>query len=225
MKIAAIVPAKDEDPNIVLEVVEKLPKSITPIVVWFERPSFIEKTSLIYGIEQQEKCGVGCAYREGFKVAIEQGYTHCLMYDADGDMDATTIPKMLKRLERGYELVVASRWASGGGFQNYDKLKLVVNFFGNFIFRFAFLTRITDLTFGFKIISTELLSKLELQSQGHDIYAETTMLPIAVGATCAEVPTVWKGRRNGVASLSIKKAFWIYLKTGMRILKLAYWGK
>lgn len=223
MRVVAIIPAKNENPADMRKVINLLPFSVKPIIVWFERPAFITNTEcLLYGIEQLNKRGVGCAYCEGFEFALKEGYTHCLMYDADGDMDATIVPEMLGRAEKGYDLVVASRWARGGGFKGYDKTKLIFNFLGNLFFRIILITPITDLTFGFKLLSADLLSKLNLKSQGHGIYAETTMLPIAIGARCCEIPTIWKGRQNGVATLSISEAINTYLRVGWQAVKKAY---
>ena len=98
------------------------------------------------------------------------------------------------------------------------------SFIGNLVFLLILITSITDLTFGFKILSTELISKLNLKACGHDIYAETTIFPIIIGARCCEVPTVWRGRTQGTSTLSVGKAIRVYLKIGLRAFLKTYFN-
>jgi hypothetical protein len=229
MRIAAIIPTKGDRPEDVARVVSSLPLglNIDPWVLWWQTPIWsdtlarqrMELTTI--PVTNGRWPGVGLAYREGFaRVVATERYSHVLMFDGDGDMDHRAIPYMLAAAESGAELVVASRWARGGGFVGYDTRKLAVNGLGNLAFRLLLRSPISDLTFGFKLLSVPLLKRLRLEEPGHGIYAETTMLPVAMGARCAEVPTVWRGRRNGVATLDVAAAAKVYARVGLRALRL-----
>lgn len=227
MRIAAVIPTKGDAPEAVERVVSSLPLDVEPWVLWWRSPVWRDSAArqrmnaTAISISGGRWPGVGLAYREGFARIVGQGmYTHCLMFDGDGDMDARTVPAMVERAAQGYDLVVASRWCKGGGFEGYDPRKLVVNMLGNLAFKLLLRSPISDMTFGFKLLSVSLLKRLVLEAEGHDIYAETTMLPVAMGARCCEVPTVWRGRREGVATLDVQGAARTYLRAGIRALRV-----
>lgn len=232
MRIAAVIPTKGDAPEAVERVVSSLPlgMNIDPWVMWWQSPIWRDAAArqrmaaTCIPVCNGRWAGVGLAYREGFARVVASGlYSHVLMYDGDGDMDPRAIPEMIDAARDGYDLVVASRWADGGGFRGYEPRKLAVNFLGNLAFKLALRTQLRDLTFGFKLLSVPLLSRLVLEEEGHGIYAETTMLPVAMGAKCCEVPTVWRGRRDGVATLPVRQAAKTYFKVGLRAIGVA-WG-
>jgi len=228
MRIAAVVPTKGDRPEAVERVVSSLPLglNIDPWVMWWQAPIWTDSAArqrmaaTCIPICNGRWAGVGLAYREGFsRIVASDLYSHVLMYDGDGDMDPHAVPAMVESASSGAELVVASRWARGGGFHGYDFRKLVVNGCGNLAFRLLLRSPISDLTFGFKLLSVPLLKRLHLEEPGHGIYAETTMLPVAMGARCCEVPTVWRGRRDGVATLDVAAAAKVYARVGLRAVR------
>lgn len=225
MRLAVVVAAKGEAPEDVERVCSRLPEDAHVYVCRHERSwtwrdlaareRFISRYIELPGPYR----GAGHAYRAGFHiVCIQEQYSHVLMYDGDGDMDPACIPSMLDAAARGADLVVASRWARGGGFVGYDRRKLALNWLGNKFWRWALRAPVSDLTYGYKLMTAELAA-LPYQADDHGIYAETTMLPIALGARCAEVPTVWKGRARGVATLSPAQTAGPYMAAGLRAMK------
>jgi dolichol-phosphate mannosyltransferase len=151
---------------------------------------------------QQNNPGLGHAVREGF--ANVRGNV-VLMIDSDGEMGIDTVPRLLAEMAKGnHGLVVASRWLPGGGFTGYGKLKYRLNWCFQQLFRWLFWTRIHDLTYGFKLLRTELVRGIHWQGTLHEIACETTLKPIRLGISAAEVPSVWTARTQGAS----KNTFW-----------------
>ena len=65
-------------------------------------------------IERPVKNGLGTAYKEGFRRAIEQGADYVFQMDADLSHAPEYIPEFLKALENA-DVVVGSRYTDGGG--------------------------------------------------------------------------------------------------------------
>ncbi len=103
---------------------------------------------------QQVNPGVGNAFREGY--AHVTGNV-ILSMDSDNEMELAAIPKMLDAMAaKNYAVVVGSRWLPGGGFVGYQRFKRVLNWGFQQLFRVLFLTRCTDLTYGFKVLRAEV---------------------------------------------------------------------
>lgn len=163
---------------------------------------------------QAQNPGVGFAFRQG--VAEARG-THVLMMDSDGEMDVQTVPLMLAVVKaQDVDLVVASRWMKGGGMEGYDRFKYVLNWGYQQIFRVLYRTAIHDLTFGFKLGRVEVLQKIPWTAQFHDIGCEMTLRVIRARYKVAEVPTVWRRRKEGTSTNPFRRNF-RYVSTALSI--------
>jgi dolichol-phosphate mannosyltransferase len=147
---------------------------------------------------QKRSPGVGYAYCDGIDAATGE---LLLLMDTDGEFDAATVPLLLeKQRESGADLVVGSRWMRGGGVEGYPRLKYVLNRAYQTLFRLLYRTRISDLTFGYKLGRASLLKVLPLRAQFQEIGCEITLRALRAGAHVEEVPTVWRSRRSGAST-------------------------
>ncbi len=163
---------------------------------------------------QLENPGVGRAFREGYARATGNPV---LSMDSDGEMDVNTVPLLLDKMaEDNYGLVVGSRWSRGGGFVGYSRFKYVLNWGFQQLFRLIYLTRIRDLTYGFKLLRAEVLHGIDWQATLHEIGCETTLKPIRLGVPTAEVPTRWTARIQGRSTNRFLRNF-RYLGMALRI--------
>lgn len=164
---------------------------------------------------QRENPGLGRAVRQGFSLASGN---LVLMIDSDGEMEIETVPRMLAEMARGgHALVAASRWLPGGGFHGYGRLKYYLNWCFQQLFRWLFWTPLHDLTYGFKLIRAEVVRGIDWQGALHEIACETTLKPIGLGVSVAEVPSKWTARTQGVS----KNTFWRnfrYVRTAVSVL-------
>lgn len=164
---------------------------------------------------QERNPGLGYAVREGLERV--QGNL-VLMMDSDGEMEIETISRMLAAMAEGdCGLVVASRWIKGGGFSGYSPLKYWLNWGFQQLFRILFLTRIHDLTYGFKLMRGELARGIAWEGTLHEIACETTLKPVRMGVRVTEVPSRWTARTQGQSKNTFVRNF-RYVGMALRIL-------
>ncbi len=163
---------------------------------------------------QKNNPGIGWAYREGMEAA--KGNYVALMA-GDLETEPAAVDRMVQKVEEtGCDEVIANRWLPGGGFTNYDPLKLVLNWIFQKGFRVLFWSRIGDFTFGLKLLSKEVADAIAWEGTTHEICIETTVKPLKMGYYLEQVPTVWVGRREGRSVNTFFKNF-RYVKMGLRV--------
>lgn len=164
-------------------------------------------------VVQQHNPGIGWAYREGMKAA--KGNYVALMA-ADLETEPAAVDRMVQKVvETGCDEVIANRWLPGGGFTNYEPLKLGLNWIFQKAFRVLFWTRIGDFTFGLKLLSKKVAEAIEWEGTLHEICIETTVKPLRKGFHLEQVPTVWVGRKEGRSVNTFFRNF-RYVKLGLR---------
>ena len=73
-------------------------------------------------IEREGKQGLGSAYRTGFSIALERGYTYVIEMDADGSHQIKDLKKMMEWIGSA-DLLIGSRWVSDGSIENWSKFR------------------------------------------------------------------------------------------------------
>jgi dolichol-phosphate mannosyltransferase len=156
---------------------------------------WVEQDQRVKLLVQKNNPGIGWAYREGMQAATGN---YVALMAADLETEPAAVDRMVRKLqETGCDAVIANRWLPGGGFTNYDPLKLALNWIFQKMFRVLYWTRIGDFTFGLKLLSKEIAEALEWEGTMHEICIETTVKPLKKGYRLEQVPTVWVGRREG----------------------------
>jgi len=131
---------------------------------------------------------------------------------ADGCDDPNTIKEMYEKAKNGYDLVCASRYTKGGRRFGGPKLK---GFFSEFVGRsIHLLTRIptTDVANAFKLYRKTALQKIRIEDSGFAISMEITLKTYFQGYKISEIPTCWKGRKEGKSKFQVLKIAPLYLK-------------
>lgn len=163
---------------------------------------------------QKNNPGIGWAYREGMEAAT--GNFVALMA-GDLETEPAAVDRMVRKIEdTGCDGVIPNRWLPGGGFTNYDPLKLVLNWIFQKMFKVLFLTRLGDFTFGFKILSREIAQTIAWEGTLHEVCIETTLKPLKAGYHLEQVHTVWVGRKEGRSVNPLLRNF-RYLGIGLKI--------
>lgn len=146
-------------------------------------------------LRQGPNSGIGWAYREAIPHITG---THTLIMSSDLETDPDDAGRLAaKARETGADVVCASRWLPGGGFEGYSPLKLVLNYGYNWIFRTLYGIRIHDITFGYKLVRTEVLRAIRWECGRHQFCAELLLKPVRLGRTAVEIPTHWVKRTAG----------------------------
>jgi glycosyltransferase involved in cell wall biosynthesis len=146
-------------------------------------------------IVQSERPGIGWAYREAIP---HMTGTHGLIISSDLETDPDDARRLVDAaLATGADIVCASRWSAGGGFTGYDPVKLVLNYGYNLIFRGLYRLRIHDITFGYKLVTAEVLRSVRWEYGRHEFCAEVLLKPVRLGYRAVEVPAKWVKRPEG----------------------------
>ena len=154
-------------------------------------------------LHRDRKAGLGKAYAAGFKQVLADGYARILQMDGDLSHDASHLPALIDRLKT-HDLVLGSRYSDGGGIENWDARRLMLSRAASTYARIVTGMPFTDLTGGFKAWNRQALEQIgldDLQSTGYLFQIETTYRLFLRGGSIAEVPIVFRERRNGVSKL------------------------
>ena len=152
------------------------------------------------------KEGLGVAYRDGFKRVLDKpGTMAVVQMDADLSHDPADLPRLVVPLMRDADLVLGTRWMSGGGTIGWPLHRRLVSQGGTTFARAVLLLPYRDLTGGFKAWRRELLEAIRLREasgQGYGFQVETTWWAHRRGAKIREVPIVFRERTAGQSKMS-----------------------
>ena len=165
--------------------------------------------STLFLLERASKSGLGSAYRTGFAWGLERGYEELIEMDADLSHRVRDLKKMIeaKELQPNTDLVIGSRWMPGGKTENWSKSRELLSRAANLYVRAMLGMGVKDSTAGFRIYSSSILKKLNLEaikSEGYSFQIEMTRAVHKLGGKIIEVPITFRERENGVSKMSKK---------------------
>ncbi|VVB95774.1 Glycosyltransferase AglD [uncultured archaeon] len=232
-KISIVVPAHNEEenlPSLLDELLPVLEKNIETqdfelVIVddnsTDETPELIErlasKDSRIKPFHRHTEPGFGNAVKEGLRNA-----TGDIVIPVMGDLsdDPQDIPKLVRKIEEGYDIAYGSRFVEGGGTDGYPSAKMIANRTFNNCVRLLFGIKHKDITNAFKAYRKEVLESIgidNLEANGFDLTVEIPLKAHILGFRSAEVPVTWHGRKRGEAKLKLSENG---TKYGKRLMKL-----
>ncbi len=128
----------------------------------------------------------------------------------DGDLqhDERLLPKMLATLrEQNLEIVVGSRYAHGGGTDQWDETRLRASQLATRISRYATRVELTDPLSGFFMIRTDVLRQLAPRLSGVGFKILLDIFASAPGPLKhAEIPYTFRSRTQGQSKLDSRVA-------------------
>lgn len=156
----------------------------------------------------------GGAVRDGMMAA--KG-SHILMMAPDLETDPHSVKDFI-RMAKEYprDMITASRWLKKGSFQGYSKVKYILNYFFQRIFSWFYGTRLTDITFGYRLAPTKLFQSIKWEETKHPFFLETALKPIRLGVVIHEIPSNWAARQEGESQNSLIQTF-KYLKIACKV--------
>lgn len=174
-------------------------------------------------IERPQKMGLGSAYVQGFKYALNNDYDYVLEMDADFSHNPADIPRLLEAAKK-YDVVIGSRYCQGVNIINWPFRRLLISYFASKYVRIITGMPIKDPTSGFKCFRRRVLEAIDLDSILSDGYAfqiEMNFRAWVKGFTIYEIPIVFTERRDGVSKMSrqiVWEAAWMVWR--LQIMKL-----
>ncbi len=160
----------------------------------------------IHLLKRAGKMGLGSAYVEGFRYAIQEKYDLIFQMDADFSHNPAIILMMMEIIE-DYDLVIGSRYISGINVVNWPLSRLILSYMAAKYVRIITGMRIKDPTGGFKCFRREVLETIDLDnilSDGYSFQIEMNYRTWLHGFRIKEIPIVFTDRRSGQSKMSKK---------------------
>ncbi|HEY0652538.1 MAG TPA: glycosyltransferase [Chryseosolibacter sp.] len=167
--------------------------------------------------------GPGAAFNTGFKWILSQSLADddvVVTMEADCTSDISILDTMLVLNKLGYDLVLASVYAQGGGFDQTSFIRKFISAAANFLYRFLFDIKVLTLSSFYRVYKASLIKKINQTYQG-EIIGESgfvSMLEILTkaiwcNAKVIEVPMqLHSSRRIGKSKMKILKTTIAYFR-------------
>jgi len=213
MRLSIIIPAKNEAESIG-EVVGRIRSDFPKAEVIVVDDGSTDETAALAEergakvVSHPKSLGNGAAVKSGARAAEGE---ILVFLDADGQHDPADIPRLLEKLDEGYDMVVGARSSSS----HANTARLAANGIYNVIASMVTGHRIPDLTSGFRAVKAELFRKfLYLLPNGFSYPTTITMAFLRAGYPVEFLPIVAKKR---VGKSHIKP-----VKDGIRFLLIIF---
>jgi dolichol-phosphate mannosyltransferase len=224
-----IIPTYNEKENIylIIEAVFALPKDFDLLIVDDGSPDgtaemvkqlqekFNTSTETkLHLLQRAGKAGLGTAYIAGFKFGLQKKYEFLLEMDADFSHDPKDLVSLyLSCAEKGNDLSVGSRYATGVNVVNWPMGRVLMSYFASRYVRLVTGIHIHDTTAGFVCYRREVLETIDLDKVkfvGYAFQIEMKFKAWKYGFRLAEVPIIFTERTRGHSKMSagiFKEAF------------------
>ena len=150
------------------------------------------------------KLGLGSAYREGFTLALEQGYDAVISMDGDWSHDPQYLPALVAGTAEA-DLVIGSRYLHGISVVNWELSRLIMSTVANSYARTVTGLPFRDCTSGFQCITRRALESIGLaaiKTSGYSFLIDLKYRIVDAGLAGKEVPIVFTQRRAGQSKIS-----------------------
>lgn len=220
MKLSIIVPAHNEEDNIV-EVINKIESSVSaPHELVIVDDHSVDKTACLVKelmgkfkgiklIENRRDRGFANAVRTGFDNASFDAVIP-VMADLCDDLD--TIDKLFDKINQGFDVACGSRYSKGGLRLGGSRLKAFLSSFGGRSIRLLLGIPTHDIANAFKMYRKNVIDSISIESKSFEISMELPLKAYFKGFHITEVPTVWKERTKGKSSFKVFKLLPGYIK-------------
>ncbi len=178
----------------------------------------------LHMIERGGKFGLGTAYIDGFRFALERGYDRIFEMDCDfshNPDDLTRLDDMLN--ER--DVAIGSRYCKGVNVVNWPMSRLLMSYFASKYVRIVTRMPVCDATAGFVGYRREVLEAIDLDKiamNGYGFQIEMKYSAWRLGFSIGEVSIIFIDRVEGTSKMSsgiFGEAFFGVLKLPFRSIK------
>ena len=145
----------------------------------------IEGFNLIL-LKHKKNTGKGSALKTGFRYAIEHGFSHAIVLDADYQHDPNQISFFLDAVKNGnYDLVIGTRELT---LRSFPIDRYFSNKLSSLILSLICNYRVKDSQCGFRLINLNMLKKLNLYSDHYELESELLIKFAKSNATIVQIP-------------------------------------
>jgi dolichol-phosphate mannosyltransferase len=231
-----IIPTYNERENIdeLLRRLLALPHGLEVLIVDDRSPDgtaaavreWMARDPRVHLLERAGKLGLGSAYRDGFRYALDHGAEYIFEMDADFSHDPDSIGEFLKHAAEA-DLVLGSRYLHGVTVVNWPLSRLILSYTANLYSRIVTGLPVADATGGFKCFRRRALEGVRLdrvKSDGYAFQIEMSFKCWKRGFKIKEIPIVFVDRRAGVSKMN-RRIIWEAAWMVWRLRLLDWFGR
>lgn len=226
MKALIVIPAYNEAESL-KEVVTTLKEKCPEYNYIIINDGSIDNTMEIckkYGynvIDLPVNLGLSGAFNTGIKYAYLRNYDCAIQFDGDNQHDASYIKPMLEELNKGYDIIIGSRFTN-------TRKNLTLRTLGSSLIEWAIKIttgqRIKDPTSGMRAFNKSMIKEFA-NNLNYDPEPDTIAYLIRRGARIKEVQVSMNERQSGESYLNFSKSIFYMFKMGVSILILQFFRK
>lgn len=216
MKIIVVIPTYNEKDNIerivgtvlgvneaieILIVDDNSPDGTSDIVTQMQ-----QENPKIHLLKRAGKLGLGTAYVEGFKKALEQNPDYIVQMDADFSHNPDYIKEFIAKKDEA-DVIIGSRYVKGISVINWPLSRVLLSYFANKYAKTITRLPIEDCTGGFKWMRADFLRTVDLDkisSNGYAFQIEMNFAFNQKGGKIIEIPIIFADREEGLSKMSKK---------------------
>ncbi len=217
MKILIIIPAYNEDENIIklIKIIQNEYTNIQIILI-DDSNNFLTKQNIekykfsnLKYVKRDVKLGRGSAIRYGFEYSTRHSFDYIIEMDADCSHNPNEIKFLLQKIMNGnYDLVIGSRYLKKSKIVGWPLKRKIFSRLANFLAQILFGFDISDYTNGYRIYSSRSVNELlkyEIKNNGFIYLTETLIILKKKKYSIGEYPTVFNNRKFGNSSVQFKE--------------------
>ena len=219
IKLDIVIPVYNEDKNIVrlLETLENEIACNFRVLICYDRynDTTLKKlknkkvTNKEILLIKNPKQGPNSAIIEGINSSKAE---IILIYMADDFENIKLINNMINLIIRGNDLVIPSRFISGGKMIGNKKIKKMLSTFGAYLMYYLVRIPFKDCTNAFKMFSKNLKEKIKFEStKGFTFALELTTKSYLLNLKIIEIPSIWVEVKNRKSNFKLLKWFPYYI--------------
>jgi dolichol-phosphate mannosyltransferase len=189
--------------------------TINEINNWFKPFSFVV-------LKSEVNKGPGSAFNKGFEYILQNSHSDddiVVTLEADGTSDLAILPVMIGINRLGFDLVLASVYAQGGGFDKTTFIRKSISFIANLLFRFLFNIKVLTLSSFYRVYKISLLKEIKIkynniiEEDGFICMLEVLIKAIDLNAKIIEVPMKLRSnQRIGKSKMKLLKTTFHYIR-------------
>ncbi|MCK4664427.1 MAG: polyprenol monophosphomannose synthase [Bacteroidales bacterium] len=173
----------------------------------------------LFLVERKGKLGLGTAYINGFKWALERKYEYIFEMDADFSHNPKDLIKLLDACKNNNaDMSIGSRYISGVNVVNWPIARVIMSYYASAYVRLITGMDIKDTTAGFKCYKRKVLETIDLDNikfKGYAFQIEMKFTTWKFGFKIVEVPIIFTDRKEGASKMSggiFNEALWGVIK-------------
>jgi dolichol-phosphate mannosyltransferase len=139
--------------------------------------------------------------------------------EADNTSDIKILERMILNSRAGFDLVLASPYAQGGGFEETTLFRRILSFAANTVLRFCFDVKVLTLSSFYRVYKPDIIKVIKakygtiIEEPGFICMVEILIKAIRCKAQIIEIPMVlYSEKRKGKSKMKIIKTGFSYLK-------------